>query len=270
MEKYYEIVQDQLKQNKSIVSVTVVETKGSAPQRAGAKMIVSESGELLWGTVGGGTIEDLAIKQAIEQIAKTTPLLKSYELLESGVDATGMLCGGEMLLFFEPVGNKTKAYIFGAGHITQQLIPLIQNLRYNPIIIDDRSDYLEKKIEQNIQKITLLGDIEDSLQRIEFEEGSYLIIMTYSHDLDEKILTYLLTEKTKEIDKLKYLGLIGSKRKIREIFNRLESKGVDRKILDSIHAPIGISIRSQTPEEIAISITAEMISIRNKEVSANV
>ena len=94
--------------------------------------------------------------------------------------------------------------------------------------------------------------------------------MTYSHDLDEKILSYLLTQKAKEINQLKYFGLIGSKRKIREVFTHLENKGIDRKVLDSIHAPIGVPIKSQTPEEIAISIAAEMIAVRNMEVSKDV
>jgi xanthine dehydrogenase accessory factor len=188
-------------------------------------------------------------------------------LLESGEDAIGMLCGGEMLLFFEILGKKSKSktYIFGAGHITQQLIPLIQKLDFYPVIIDDRSDYLERNIDPKIETIPLTEDFDASLQKLNFEDGSYLIIMTYSHDLDERILTYLLKERSREINQLKYLGVIGSKRKIREIFNRLESKGIDRKVLDSIHAPIGVPIRSQTPEEIAISIAAELISIRNME-----
>ena len=235
-------------------------------------MLVSELGNLLWGTIGGGTIENLAIKQAVDQISQSKPLLKSYELLESGEDAIGMLCGGEMLLFFEVLGKKSKSktYIFGAGHITQQLIPLIQNVGFYPVIIDDRSDYLERNIDPKIEINPLTEDFDASLQELHFEEGSYLIIMTYSHDLDEKILTYLLKEKSREISLLKYIGLIGSKRKIQEIFSRLEGKGIDRKVLDSIHAPIGVPIRSQTPEEIAISIVAEMIAIRNVEDPKNV
>ena len=194
MEEFVEVIQDQLKRNKSVASVTVVETRGSTPQRVGAKMLVSESGDLLWGTIGGGTIENLAIKQAVDQISQGKPLLKSYELLESGEDATGMLCGGEMLLFFEILGKKTKTYIFGAGHITQQLIPLIQKLGFFPVIIDDRSDYLERKIDPKIETRPLTEDFDESLQGLDFEEGSYLIIMTYSHDLDEQILSYLLTQ----------------------------------------------------------------------------
>ena len=103
------------------------------------------------------------------------------------------------------------------------------------------------------------------IKSIQFDPGSYLIIVTYSHDLDEKILHYLLTEKQSEVVNLKYLGMIGSKQKIKEIFSNLENKGVERKLLDIVHAPIGIPIGSQTPEEIAVSIAAQLIAIRNSE-----
>lgn len=262
----FEIIQEENQSNKPVSLVTVVEVKGSAPQRVGAKMLVSSAGELLWGTIGGGTVESMALKQALIQINKQTPLLKLYELSETGTkDSTGMLCGGTMLLYFDIFGATTKAYIFGAGHITQQLLPLLSNLGFTSTVIDDRYEYLQEKIKTKLPAETLSGELPEMINNIQFDPGSYIIIITYSHDLDEKILHFLLTKKKSETLKLKYLGMIGSKRKVKEIFSRIQTKGVEKKFLDIVHAPIGVSIGSQTPEEIAVSIAAQLIAVRNSE-----
>ncbi len=265
MKDLFTLIQTETQSGRPVSLVTVVEVKGSAPQKVGAKMLVSSKGTLLWGTVGGGTIEALALKQAQEQILKQTPLLKTFKLTETGEEATGMLCGGTMQLFFDIFGTQTNVYIFGAGHITQQLLPLLTKLGFNPIVIDDRRGYLEEHINKQYQFEVITDEVSMFLDGFHFDPNSYIIIMTYSHDLDEQILMNILTKKEKEISKLKYLGMIGSKRKIGEIYNRLETKGIERSLLESVHSPIGIPIKSQTPEEIAISIAAELISVRNVE-----
>ncbi|MHA1236774.1 MAG: XdhC family protein [Candidatus Hodarchaeales archaeon] len=262
----FEIIQEEIQSNKTVSLVTVVEVKGSTPQRMGAKMLVSSTGKLLWGTIGGGAIESMAITQALIQINKQSPLLKLYELSDTGTkDSTGMLCGGTMQLYFEIFGATTKVYIFGAGHITQQLLALLSNLGFTPTVIDDRNEYLKDKIHSKLPVETLSGEIPEMIASIQFDPGSYMIIMTYSHDLDEKILRFLLTKKKAEILKLKYVGMIGSKRKVKEVFSRLESKGIEKQFLDIVHAPIGLPIGSQTPEEIAVSIAAQLIAVRNSE-----
>lgn len=262
-----QIIKNSLELGKSIGLVTVVDVKGSAPQKVGAKMIVSSEGRVLWGTIGGGIIELLALEQAKKQIIEKKPLLKTFELVEAGEEATGMLCGGEMQLFFEVLGVATNIYIFGAGHITQHLIPILNNLGFSVIIIDDRENYITENIVGKYSVQTLSGTIPEVIDTLTFDEGCYIIVLTYSHDLDEKILEYLLTKKKDEVNKAKYIGMIGSKRKVKEIFSRLEVKGVEKQKLIEVHAPIGLSIGSQTPEEIAISIAAELIFIRNKEDS---
>ncbi|MFX0209656.1 MAG: XdhC family protein, partial [Candidatus Hodarchaeota archaeon] len=109
------------------------------------------------------------------------------------------------------------------------------------------------------------GTLPQIIDSIEFEKDSYIVIITYSHELDEQILKYLLSKHQKEFYTWKYLGMIGSKRKVKEIFSRLESQGIDPRLLERVHAPIGVPIRSQTPEEIAISIAAEIIDVQNKD-----
>ncbi len=265
MKNIFDLIHQEMKEGKAVSLVSVVSVKGSAPQRVGAKMLVSSTGDLLYGTIGGGTIESLALKQAKIQIETKTPLLKSFELLESGEGATGMLCGGEMQLFFDVIGTSQKIYIFGAGHITQQLLPLLEKLGFTAIVIDDREDYIRNNIITKFNVDSRIGDFSNVINSLQFEPDSYIIIMTYSHDVDETILYQLLSKSLLDISKVRYLGMIGSKRKVEEIFSRMESKGISRDILKAIHSPIGLPIQSQTPEEIAISIAAELISIRNKE-----
>ncbi len=259
------LIDQEINAGKPVSLVSVVDVKGSAPQRVGAKMLVSATGELLWGTIGGGTVESLALKQAKYQIESKIPILKTFELQESGEDATGMLCGGEMQLFFDVFGTSIKVFIFGAGHITQQILPLLMKLGYTPIVIDDREEYLKQHIISRFNVATYTGDFLEIIESLFIEQDSYIVILTYSHDMDEKILFHLLSQKISDLSTIKYLGMIGSKRKVKEIFSRLESKGISRETLDSIHSPIGVPINSQTPEEIAISIAAELISVRNKE-----
>ncbi len=263
--EFAEIIASQIQKGGAFALITLVEVSGSAPQRIGAKMIVSSTGKRLWGTIGGGTVENLALKESKVQIQKKKPLLKKYELIEEGEKATGMLCGGTMSLFFDILGVGPKAYIFGAGHICQRLVPLLVSLGFWTIVIDDRKDYLDESFKDSNVAETLTGTFPQIIDSIEFEKDSYIIILTYSHDLDEEILKYLLTTRLQELETWKYLGMIGSKRKVKEIFSRLKSQGIDPNLLERIHAPIGVPIRSQTPEEIAISITAEIIEVKNKE-----
>ncbi|MFX0152272.1 MAG: XdhC family protein [Candidatus Hodarchaeota archaeon] len=265
MKEFIKILKEQSDKGNPLVLVTVIEVQGSAPQKVGAKMLVSNEGRRLWGTIGGGTIENLALQQAKIQIKEQKPLLKHYELKEEGKDSTGMLCGGNMSLFYDILGNITKVYILGGGHISQKLVPILIMLGFWIVIIDDREEYIHESF-KNIKGVELLsGPLPQYLDTIEFESESYVIIVTYSHELDENILRYLLTKKSRNILQLKYLGMIGSKRKVKEIFSRLKAQGVCISQLEKVHAPIGVPIGSQTPEEIAVSIAAELIKVRNVE-----
>jgi len=265
MKELIRILKKQSDKGDPSVLVTVIDVSGSAPQKVGAKMLVSKEGRRLWGTIGGGTIENLALQQAKIQIREQKPLLKQYELKEEGKDSTGMLCGGNMSIFYDVLGTITKVYILGAGHISQKLALLLTMLGFWTVIIDDREEYLHESFKSIEGAELLSGPLPHYLDTIKFEPESYVVIVTYSHELDENVLKYLLTEKSQNILQLKYLGMIGSKRKVKEIFSRLQSQGVSKSQLDGIHAPIGVPIGSQTPEEIAVSIAAEIIKVRNIE-----
>ncbi|MHA2225386.1 MAG: XdhC family protein [Candidatus Hodarchaeales archaeon] len=260
---FFEIIREQYQKGGTFSLVTVVDISGSAPQRVGAKMLVSPTGELLCGTIGGGSIENLALKDALKQINTKTPILKEYKLLEEGEKAIGSLCGGTMTLFYDILGSGAKIYIFGAGHISQQLTPLLASLGFWIVVIDDRKDYLNEKFKHSKVVETLSGNFIETIDSIEFDAESYIVILTYSHNQDEKILKHLLTKRQEELGTWKYLGMIGSKRKVKEVFNRLISQGIDPSLLEKVRSPIGLAIGSQTPEEVAISIAAEIIRVRN-------
>ncbi|MFX1517793.1 MAG: XdhC family protein [Promethearchaeota archaeon] len=263
--EFAKIIDSQIQKGGTFALVTVVEVSGSTPQRIGAKMLVDSSGNRLWGTIGGGTIENLALKEAQMLIQKRTPQLKEYELMEEGQETTDMLCGGKMKVFIDILGVGSKSYIFGAGHISQQLVPLLTSLGFWTIVIDDRKEFLEESFKGSQASQTISGTFPQIIDSIEFEKGSYIIIITYSHELDEQILKHLLSTRQQEFQTWKYLGMIGSKRKVEEIFRRLKSQGIDSQLLEKVHAPIGVPIRSQTPEEIAISIAAEIIDVQNRD-----
>lgn len=264
MKDFINIINDYVGRGVPLALVTVVEVRGSTPQRIGAKMLVSIEGRRLWGTTGGGTIEELAKKQALIQLKLGQPLFKEYELIEEGTNATGMVCGGKMTLFFDILGVSAKVYIFGAGHIAQQLYPLLNKLGFSIVIIDNRVEYLKESFPDVIDSNLIAGALPDIVEDILFLPHSYIVIITYTHKLDEKVLKYLLLNKIQEIDKINYLGMLGSKRKIKKIFARLTTAGIKPDILNRVHAPIGIQIGSQTPEEIAISIAAEIIKVRSE------
>ncbi|UCE14051.1 MAG: XdhC family protein, partial [Candidatus Heimdallarchaeota archaeon] len=174
-----QIITDQMRNGGTFVLITVVDVSGSTPQQIGAKMLVSPDGERLWGTVGGGRIEKIALNEAIDRIKANTPLLKEYELLEEGEKATGMLCGGKMSLFYDILGASAKAYIFGAGHISQSLVPLLGSLGFWTVVIDDRREYLQESFKDVNVAETLTGDFPQIIDTIELERDSYVVILTY-------------------------------------------------------------------------------------------
>ncbi|MHA2307272.1 MAG: XdhC family protein, partial [Candidatus Hodarchaeales archaeon] len=234
MKDFINIINDHIGRGVPLALVTVVEVRGSAPQRIGAKMLISNEGRRLWGTTGGGKIEELAKKQAMIQLNLGQPLLKEYELVEEGTNATGMICGGKMTLFFDIFGAGAKVYIFGAGHIAQQLYPLLNKLGFSTVIIDNRAEYMKESFPDVIDSNLISGTLPDIVEDMYFSPHSYIIIMTYTHELDEKIIKHLLLNKIQEIDKINYLGMIGSRRKVEEIFSRLTAAGIKPDILNRV------------------------------------
>ena len=232
--------------------VTVISTSGSTPRKEGAKMLVRYDGSIV-GTIGGGKIEKQVIEEALEVIRKGSSKRINFSLKEG--DELGMICGGDTELFIEPIISKSAMYIFGGGHIALTLVKVASLLDFKVIVIDDRHEFADAHRFPEAES-TLVEDFSKAFKKLKVDKASYIVIVTHGHKGDEIVLEGALATEAK------YIGMVGSKTKNKTIFSHLLSKGVSQEQLDRIHAPIGLKINAQTPEEIAISIMAEIIQIK--------
>jgi xanthine dehydrogenase accessory factor len=234
----------------------IVETKGSSPRKAGSKMIVFENGSTE-GTIGGGSLEMKAIEDAMKVISENKPMKFAYEL----EDDLSMHCGGTAEVYIEPLVPILKLMIFGAGHIGKALIKYAPDFGFNITLIDHRKELLDNF---DSEKIELINEkYLKAAERLVSDQNTCIVIVTPKHVFDEEVLA-LFAKKP-----FAYLGMIGSKTKIALARKRLiEEKKLTEKELDRVDMPIGIKFNAQTPEEIAISILAKLIDIKNSKGTA--
>jgi xanthine dehydrogenase accessory factor len=234
----------------SFAWATVVKVAGSAPRHVGAKMIICADGKI-FGTIGGGALEHQVIVDSAQIIQRGTAELKSYPL----GPLFGQCCGGEMDIFIEPVLPKKEIVVFGAGHIAEDLCPLLQKINFRVTLVDERKERIELPAFQSIEeKLNELPG--DALKKLKFDDNLYLIVITYQHKHDEEIVEYCLDKP------FKYLGCIGSRTKWEKFKARYKSRGFTDEQLSRVTTPIGLDISSETPFEIAVSITAQLIQVK--------
>ena len=229
----------------------IVQTKGSTPRKVGAKMIVKEDGSIL-GTIGGGNLEKKVIENALVQIEKNEPKLYKHDLLHQH----NMCCGGSVEIYIEPIQKMNKLYIFGAGHTGKALAKMANSMNFDIYVIDDRAAYINAINIEGINKMNL--DYKKVLPTLPFDATTYIVIMTYEHSYDRDILAYCIKQPHA------YMGMIGSLRKV-ELTKKMfeEGKLATKKELETVDMPMGISINAEEPDEIAISILAKLIAIKN-------
>jgi xanthine dehydrogenase accessory factor len=227
---------------------TVVRTSGSTPRKASARMIVTADGQVL-GTIGGGRVEKEVSDAALALLAGGGGArLLRYHLTHE----LAMCCGGEMEVFVEPMVPEPPLVICGAGHVARALLPMVRAIGFLPIVVDDLEELPPLPEAQQIVDSFDVRDWKD----VPLDLGTYVVIVTRDHAQDQALLEQLAEKE------LAYLGLIGSRRKIEMFKQRLELRGVDRALWERVHAPIGLDIGAQTPEEIAVAIAAELIQVR--------
>lgn len=234
----------------------ITSTKGSSPRKTGTKMLVYQDGSIE-GTIGGGTLEKVVIEQALNVIKNNSAVTVTHNL----VSELAMCCGGTVELFIEPIMNRKKVYIFGAGHIGKALAKFASQLDFNVTLIDERYDAFENV---EIPGGTLIQDHHaTAIEQLSFDENTFVVILTHNHAYDREILA-LTSQKEHN-----YIGMIGSRRKV-EIAkkNLVASNIMEEKELEEIDMPIGIDINAVTPQEIAISILAKLIEQRNTSLRA--
>ena len=328
----YEIVEDYLKNGKIGAIATVISRNGSAPRDVGAKMFVGEDGKI-YGTIGGGSLEHSVYKQAMSTMGTEKPEMIHIRMDSEEVASDGMICGGDVDVFLEPVHEKNlklynrlgelkrmglngvlvtqfngeqylktaveenaeisgddisaddkKAflehirdtdlhfedgviieslhiapplYVFGAGHVSQFISKVAKMVGFYVVIIDDREEFANKERFPDADEI-LVESFYNVFNNLNFTGSEYVVIVTRGHQFDRDVLIESLKKDTK------YIGMIGSRRKVKMVLEHMKEIGLDPEAVDNVYSPIGLSINAETPQEIAVSIVGELIKVRRE------
>lgn len=260
MEEVFSAVAAALARGERAALVTIVRANGSTPQRVGAKMLVYKDGRTV-GTIGGGCYENDAAQKARGAIDRGTPELVRYDLNDDLAQETGLICGGQMDVFIEPVVSAPKVFVFGAGHVGYQVARLASLVGFQVHIVDDREKFVNA--ERFPEPVSFAVEhIPTWIAGHPLPPDAYCVIVTRGHRDDLEALRGVVQQP------LKYLGLIGSRAKVARLFEALGEEGVESGNLRRVHAPIGLDIGAVTPEEIAVAIVAELIAVRYGRIDA--
>ncbi len=239
---------DAMGRGEPVVSATVVRTSRSVPRHAGSRMLVYGDGRTS-GTIGGGEMEHRVRIEAVAALADGKPRLTTYSLVDPGEGDPGV-CGGEVDIYVEPHMPPSTMYIIGAGHVGKAVSDLAHWLGYRTVVWDDR-DEIVAEIEN--ADATVSGPIDEALEQQRVTETTSIIMVTRNVPLDLQLLPSLIATPAP------YIGLMGSRRRWETTRSQLIENGMSESDLEKVHSPIGIEIQAETPEEIAVSIMAEVI-----------
>jgi xanthine dehydrogenase accessory factor len=243
---------------RACVLATVVRTAGSTPRKGAARMLVDRDGVV--GTIGGGRIENEVVEACralLMEGAAARPKILRYHLTHE----LAMCCGGEMEVFVEPIVPEPTLVVCGAGHVARALVPLARSVGFLPIVIDEMEEFASAERFPDAVRLVHSFDPRD-WSDVPMDDETYFIIVTRDHAVDQKLLEATIGRE------LAYLGLIGSRRKIEMFKQRLAHKGVEPARFERLHAPIGLDIGADTPEEIAVSIVGQLIQVRARRRGA--
>jgi len=253
MDLYEEIVQLRKSGRRGAVA-TIVNVRGSVPSFKTAKMLVRDDGSIV-GTIGGGCVEADVWQAAREVMESEKPRTLTFDLNKDPKFDTGLVCGGTLEIFIEPVLPPAELYIFGAGHVAASLYKVARIAGFEVTVVDERETYANRERFPEAQQV-IAEDFDKATAQLSPNESSYIVIVTRGHRDDMRVLRWAVQTQAR------YVGMIGSKRKTIGIFQELQKEGLPAHLFDRVHAPIGLDIGAITPEEIAVSITAELIAKR--------
>jgi xanthine dehydrogenase accessory factor len=253
MDIYEEIVKLRQEGRRGAVA-TIVNVRGSIPSFETAKMLVRDDGSIA-GTIGGGCVEAEVWQAAREVMESEKPRSLTFNLNQDPKYDTGLVCGGTLDIFIEPVLPPALLYVFGAGHISVNLYRVARGAGFDVTVIDDREAYASRQRFPEAKEI-IAEDFDQAMARLAPNESSYIVIVTRGHRDDMRVLRWAVQTPAR------YVGMIGSKRKTITIFRELTKEGIAAARFDRVHAPVGLDIGAITPEEIAVAITAELIAVR--------
>jgi xanthine dehydrogenase accessory factor len=263
MDSIYQYVAKLEQEGREFAVCTVIDAQGSSPGRTSFKMVVLPDGAQ-HGTVGGGKLELTVLGAARDAIAEGKSRIVTFDLSQDGKDSLGMLCGGSVTLYIEYVASRPLLYIYGAGHVGRFLATFASLVGFEVTVLDDRPEFATPGRIPDAHHF-LTGNFVELVHTTTYGPQGYHVILTDKHVSDEQVLQALLERKLDN----RYIGMIGSRSKTLEVFQRLEAAGVDREELACVYAPVGIDHGGQTAEEIALAICTELVATRHDRTLAD-
>lgn len=252
--RFHEKAVEWCREGRRVASVTIVETIGSTPRKPGAKMLVTDRLEI-FGTVGGGCVEADAIMAAREVLRTLTPRIVRVDIKAKSAAEIDMLCGGEVVFYVEPILPDTRLLICGGGHISKALVHVCEGLEFRICVVDDRPQFANPQRFPAAAE-TVAAPYEELASRVTADAWTFAVVVTRGHSGDELCLRALLQSPAP------WIAMVGSRAKWANLRRNLLESGFDEASVARVHCPAGLDIGSVTPEEIAISIAAELIRER--------
>ena len=242
-------------QGQKCALATIVQVRGSIPSFESAKLLVREDGSMV-GTIGGGCVEAEVWNAAREVIASGKPRHMSFSLGQDAAYDNGLICGGQLDVFVECITPQPSAMIFGGGHISKSLAKVLDLAGFRVSVIDNREAFANRERFPEAAEIHA-EEYEDVYSKLAVNESTYIVIVTRGHRDDMRVLRWAVTTQAR------YISMIGSKRKVIAVVKELEKEGIPHEAFERVYAPMGLEIGAVSPEEIAISVGAEMIAMRH-------
>lgn len=260
-------------QGQDFVLATITGRTGSAPRGVGTRMLILGDGSCV-GTVGGGSVEYRTTQDSLEALKNRKTQVRKYNLGNTEASELGMVCGGTvtMELRFVDSGNEKEraamqdalrrhreetpvVYIFGGGHVSQATVPVLASVGFYCVVADDRAEFADKSLFPQAKEVYRI-DFQKIEEQIHITPADYVVIMTRGHEHDYEVQAHALGKHPR------YIGVMGSRHKIAFVTQRLQGDGYSLEDIQSCHMPVGLNIKAQTPQEIAVSIAGELIEIR--------
>jgi xanthine dehydrogenase accessory factor len=238
---------------------TIVHTNGSIPSYESSRMLVREDGSIA-GTIGGGCVEADVWAAAKEVMQNESPRKMVFNLNNDASYDNGLICGGTLEVFVEPILPQPMLYLFGGGHVSMAVAKAASAAGFAVGVVDDREAFANT--ERFPMALEVHTSYEEAFAKLHPNAATYLLIVTRGHKEDMRVLAWAVRSEAR------YVGMIGSKRKVLSVYRALESEGYKPEEFERVFAPMGLEIGALSPEEIAVSIVAELIAVRRNAQSA--
>ncbi len=239
---------------------TIVHTNGSIPSFESSRMLVREDGGIV-GTIGGGCVEADVWAAARDVMEREAARKMIFNLNNEASFDNGLICGGTLEVFVEPILPQPVAYLFGGGHVSMAVAKAANAAGFGIVVIDDREQFANRDRFPMAEQV--FTNFEGAFAQLRPNASSYLIIVTRGHKEDMRVLSWAVRTDAR------YIGMIGSKRKVLSTYKALEADGYKPEEFDRVFAPMGVEIGALSPEEIAVSITAELVAVRRNAASVS-